>query len=139
MHNAEKCREGCYTYRVSCCEVRDRPGVFENIRSFKHWICTSLHLGRVVISNTILDDNPCLSSCSYFLVFCFTMGNKHVFSPCLLPACVIHFLCFLTSLPCQESISDHAVRCEFASSRCTLSVLKFRNRCTDTPRISVYK
>ena len=47
------------------------------------------------------------------------------------------FLCFVSSLPLQESISDHELLCDFPSSRCTLPDLKVCNRLTDIPCIHI--
>ncbi|GBL68080.1 hypothetical protein AVEN_224855-1 [Araneus ventricosus] len=84
-----------------------------------------------VILNTYFDDNRCLFS---FLQFFAVLLVINMFSPLIH---TLSFLCFVSSLPRQESrpISDHALLCDFPSSRCTLSDLKVCNRCTETPCI----
>ncbi|GFX32695.1 hypothetical protein TNCV_888331 [Trichonephila clavipes] len=46
---------------------------------------------------------------------------------------VLPFLSLCRHYRVEEVVSDHGLLCDFPSSRCTLSVLKVYNRCTDTP------
>lgn len=48
---------------------------------------------------------------------------------------VLHLFCFISSLPCQERVSEQWLRCDFSSFMCTLSLLELCNRCAKTPCI----
>ena len=87
----------------------------------------------VIISNTYIDDNCCFMNI-LFPKFLAVLWIINMFSPLIH---VLFFLCFVSSLPLQEIISDHALLCDFPSSRGTLPNVKVCNRLTDT--LCIYK
>lgn len=66
--------------------------------------------------------------CSYFLIYCCITNNKNIFSSCS----VLPLLCFVTTLPRKENLSNHALLCDFPSSVNMLSVLTVCNLYTNT-------
>lgn len=80
----------------------------------------------VVISNTFFDNNLFFLSVFIFQQFFTVLRLVIMFFH---PVRLLHFLCFISSLPRQGNISDHALLSDFSSSKFTLSFLKRCNRC----------
>ncbi|GBN14752.1 hypothetical protein AVEN_38113-1 [Araneus ventricosus] len=93
-------------------DVRDTPGIFANVRSSMRRRCEACITARGRNFEHLLDDDRC--TLMFFFRFFAVLRIINMFSPLIR---ALPFLCFVSSLLRQESVSDHALLCDFPSSR----------------------